>query len=217
MRLIDWILDLIFPPKCVFCAAILESSAEKICPDCEKNLLRWRNERVQKAEFLPQIAAALHYEEHVRESVHRYKFAGRSYYAPLYGTLMAMAAGEQLTENFDTLSYVPLSKKRLRKRGYDQARLLAEELGKHFSMEVETLLVKVRDVPAQSTMKTAAERRANISGCYAVAEGVKVEGKRVLLVDDVLTTGATLSEAARMLRLHGAAAVYGAVLACARK
>jgi len=84
-------------------------------------------------------------------------------------------------------------------------------------MEVETLLVKVRDVPAQSTMKTAAERRANISGCYAVAEGVKVEGKRVLLVDDVLTTGATLSEAARILRLGGAAEVYAVTLACARK
>jgi len=216
MRLIDWILDLIFPPKCVFCAAILESSAEKICPDCEKNLLRWRNERVQKAEFLPQIAAALHYEEHVRESVHRYKFAGRSYYAPLYGTLMAMAAGEQLTENFDTLSYVPLSKKRLRKRGYDQARLLAEELGGYLGMKAEPLLVKLRDVPAQSTLKTAAERRANISGCFGLADGVTVEGKRVLLVDDILTTGATAGECGRVLLTAGAKEVYCAAVAAGR-
>ena len=217
MKLVDRILDLVFPPKCVFCGAILDSSEQKLCPDCEKRLSLWRNERVRKAEFLPQIAAALHYEGAVRESIHRYKFAGRSHYAPTYAALTAMAVSEQLTENFDTLSYVPLSKKRLRQRGYDQARLLAEELGKHFGMEAETLLVKVRDVPAQSSMKTAAERRANISGCYALAEDAHVAGKRILLVDDVLTTGSTLSEAARILRMHGAAAVYGAVPACARK
>lgn len=217
MKLLDRILDLVFPPKCVFCGTILETSAEKICPDCAKQLPRWSNERVKKSEFLPQIAAALYYEDSVRESVHRYKFAGRSHYASAYGALLAMAVSAQLTESFDTLSYVPLSRKRLRQRGYDQARLLAEELGKHFGMEVETLLVKLRDVPAQSSMKTSAERRANISGCYALAEGVDVTGKRILLVDDVLTTGATLSEAARILRMSGAAAVYGAALCCGRK
>ena len=58
MRLIDRILDLIFPPKCVFCGGILDTSAQKLCPDCEKKLPRRRNERVKKAEFLPQIAAA---------------------------------------------------------------------------------------------------------------------------------------------------------------
>ena len=217
MKLLDRILDLVFPPKCVFCGTILETSAEKICPDCAKQLPRWSNERVKKSEFLPQIAAALYYEDSVRESVHRYKFAGRSHYASAYGALLAMAVSAQLTEHFDTLSYVPLSRKRLRQRGYDQARLLAEELGRHFDMEVQTLLVKLRDVPAQSSMKTSAERRANISGCYALAEGVDVTGKRILLVDDVLTTGATLSEAARILRMSGAAAVYGAALCCGRK
>lgn len=217
MKLAECILDLVFPPKCVFCAAILDSSAEKLCSGCEKKLPRFRNERVRKAEFLPQIAAALYYDDVVRDSVHRYKFAGRSHYAPTYAALMAVAAGEQLREHFDALSYVPLSKKRLRQRGYDQARLLAEELGTHFGMEVETLLVKVRDVPAQSSLKTAAERRANISGCYAVAEGGGVEGRRILLVDDILTTGATLSEAARVLRLAGAGEVCGATLCCSRK
>ena len=217
MKLIDRLLDLIFPPKCVFCGAILDTSEQKLCPDCEKKLPRRRNERVKKSEFLPQIAAALYYEDEVRQSVHRYKFAGRSHYAPTYAALMAMAVSEQLTEPFDTLSYVPLSRKRLRQRGYDQAQLLAEELGKIFGMETQTLLRKVRDVPAQSSMKTAAERRANISGCYALAQGAEAEGKRILLVDDVLTTGATLSEAARILRLGGAAEVCAVTLACARK
>lgn len=119
MKLLDGILDLIFPPKCVFCGAILDSSAQKLCSACEKKLPLWRNERAKKAEFLPQIASALYYEGTVRESIRRYKFAGRSHYAPVYAALMAMAVSEQLTEPFDTLSYVPLSKKRLRKRGYD--------------------------------------------------------------------------------------------------
>lgn len=213
----DFLLDLLFPPKCVFCGKILDTSAEKICPECAGKLPRWRNERLRKAEFLPQIAAALFYEDEVRASIHRYKFSGRSHYAPVYAALMAMAVSEQLTENFDTLSYVPLSRKRLRQRGYDQARLLAEGLSEHVGLEVQPLLRKCRDVPAQSSRKSAAERRANISGCYALLEGADVAGKRILLVDDILTTGATLSEAARILRLCGAAEVYGAVLACGRK
>ena len=217
MSVRDFLLDLLFPPKCVFCGKILDTSAEKLCSACAGKLPRRRNERLRKAEFLPQIAAALYYEDEVRTSIHRYKFSGRRHYAPVYAALMAMAVSEQLTEGFDTLSYVPLSRRRLRQRGYDQARLLDEGLSEHVGLEVQPLLRKCRDVPAQSSRKSAAERRANISGCYALLEGADVAGKRILLVDDILTTGATLSEAARILRLCGAAEVYGAVLACGRK
>lgn len=214
MSLREWLLDLVFPPKCVFCTAILESAGETVCPDCRKSLPKYRCERAGKTEFIPKVAAALYYEDTVRRSLHRYKFSGRSHYAPVYAALMWEAVSAQLDAPFDTLSYVPLSRKRLRQRGYDQARLLAEELGKILGMEPVPLLEKRRDVPAQSSMKTAAERRANISGCYAVTADVR--GRRILLVDDIFTTGATLSEAARMLRTAGAAEVYAAAVACVK-
>ncbi|MBQ2895161.1 MAG: ComF family protein [Oscillospiraceae bacterium] len=213
----DWLLDLIFPPKCILCGALMDSSAEKLCGGCIKTLPRYRNERAKKTEFVPAVAVALCYEGNVRESLRRYKFGGRRHYAPFYAALMWEAVETQLDRPFDTLSYVPLSRKRLRQRGYDQTRLLAEELGKILGMEPQPLLRKRRNVPAQSTMKTPAERRANISGCYAVVDAAAVRGKRILLVDDIFTTGATLSEAARMLRMAGAAEVYGAAVACAQK
>ena len=111
---------------------------------------------------------------------------------------------------------MPLSDKRLRERGYDQAFLLASaaalELG---DVAVETLR-KGRNTQAQSGLDDDAARRANVLGAYTIVDSELVEGKRVLLIDDVITTGSTISECARVLRSAGAADVVCATLARAR-
>jgi ComF family protein len=114
----------------------------------------------------------------------------------------------------DIVVPVPLHGHRLRQRGFNQAALLARELGKLQHMPVAPgLLKRMRNSPSQAQAATADERRSNVRGAFQIAQADSVEGKRVLLIDDVCTTGATLDACARVLREAGAARVWGLTLA----
>ena len=214
------LLDLLFPPRCAFCRALLRRGESGLCQRCQREL-PWISGPAaeQKPEFVSLCASPLWYEGAVRASFHRFKFKGRSGYAQVYGRLTAQCVRDHLSGRYDLITWVPLSPERLKKRGYDQAMLLAcataLELG---DVAVETLR-KVRDAEAQSGLAGGAgARRANVLGAYQAADpelvaGRLVEGKRVLLIDDVITTGATISECARTLRTAGAADVLCATLA----
>ena len=215
MNLFSALLDVFFPPRCVFCHELLPLKREsEVCPRCQKSLERFRGE--EKAEFVERVVAPFRYRDDVRESIHRYKFGGREFYAKTYAEYMADALRDAHAE-FDVLSYVPLHPRRKRSRGYDQAQLLAVELGKLLDMEPKPLLRKKRNVSPQSGMGDVAQRRANISGCYELLPGAEVAEKRILLVDDVFTSGATLSECARMLLLAEAQEVSAVTVANAHK
>ena len=108
---------------------------------------------------------------------------------------------------------MPVSEKRRKQRGYDQAELLARAIGESLGLEAVPLLVKTRDIPAQSGIQEEAARRANVLGAYALLPGAQVKGKRILLADDVVTSGSTLSECARTLLSYGAAEVCAVTLA----
>ena len=197
------LLDLLFPPKCVFCGRLLTSGERDFCARCQREL-PWLAgpEAEQTGEFFTLCASPLAYRDQVRDSIRRYKFKGRQGYHKAYGRLVAQC--------------VPLSDQRRRERGYDQAFLLASaaalELGE---VAVETLR-KGRNTEAQSGLDDDAARRANVLGAYTAVDAELVEGKRVLLIDDVITTGATISECARILRTVGAGEVVCATLARAR-
>ena len=100
-------------------------------------------------------------------------------------------------------------------RGYDQSYLLARETCRHWSVAPETLLQKTKDNVAQSSLSSREERQKNVVGAYVAVNEDKIKGQRILLIDDILTTGATLREAARVLREAGAEKVICATLAAA--
>lgn len=207
-RILNGFLDLLFPPKCVFCHHLLHRGEQEICRGCRLTLpVCQRNP--EPGPYLSGCVSALIYEANVRESLLRYKFHGMEQYAGCYGKLLA-AACTSLPE-VDAVTWIPVSRRRRWERGYDQARLLAVELSRRMDKPMCATLVKVRDNPAQSSQTSPAARRANVLGVYR-AKGT-VTGKKFLLVDDIMTTGATASEAARVLLTAGAAAVYLAVVA----
>ena len=111
------------------------------------------------------------------------------------------------------VSYVPVSRRRLKKRGYDQSRLLAEAMARRWNTEAETLLRKTRHTPAQSGL-SGQRRRTNVRDAYVALPAAA--GRRVLLVDDVVTTGSTLSACAAALRWAGAAGVVSLAMASPR-
>ncbi len=213
MKILDLIAHLLYPWKCVFCESVLKDT--DICHECEKKLpYTVGDSAMQKFPFIDKCVSPLYYKDKVRASVHRYKFGGCSAYSRRYAALMSDCVENNLDcRSIDVISWIPLSKKRLHQRGYDQARLLAEEIAAKTGLPCRQLLQKVKNNSAQSLTRDAKQRRENVAGVYALDDGADVSGLRILLVDDVVTTGATMSEAARILRKAGAKSVFGVTLA----
>lgn len=212
MRALDWLLNLIFPPRCPFCARGLDRPG--VCAACEKTL-PWTEERDSLWE-LPdglRCAAPLWYRGGARQGLLRLKFQGAPGAAEPLGALVAQCAAERLSGEFDTVTWVPVSQKRRRKRGYDQAELLARAACRRWDTAPVRLLEKTRDNPAQSGLRDAAARWENVRDVYRAVDPRAVEGRRILLVDDICTTGATLCQCAAVLRRAGAAEVVCAAAA----
>lgn len=215
MKWMDAVLDLLFPPKCPFCHRLLGKGEAGFCAKCQAEL-PWAlgKEGEQKPEFTAGCVSPLYYREGVRQAVHRFKFHGRAEYAKVFAPLMAQSVRDNWAEEtFDLVTAVPLHWRRRRARGYDQAQLLAEEVGRLLDVSAQITLKKIRHTPAQSGQADHEARRVNVLGAYGVRKGQDLAGKRVLLVDDVVTSGATLSECARTLRTAGAKEVWCVTLA----
>lgn len=208
-------MDFLFPRHCPFCGAIPEKK-QLMCPACEKTL-SFTGARAQRERGWGRTAAPLYYEGAVRKALLNFKFKGRMGGLPCFGSLMAACAAEEFSGGFDAVTWVPVSRKRLRKRGFDQARYLAGSLCVEWHTEPQETLRKTVDNPAQSTLEDAAARRANVLGVYEAVKPEDIRGKRFLLVDDICTTGATLAECARVLRQAGATDVVCLTLAMSRE
>ncbi len=209
-------LDILFPPRCVFCHRFLRNSRQMICEDCLRTLPYTSNGGEKTGDFFVRCVAPLYYEGDVRESLHRFKFKGATGYSKTYGKLLADCIRENLAGSYDLISWVPLSRKRLKERGYDQAMLLAMAAALELDDVAVSTLEKPLEAEKQSLMGTAEKRRANISGAYRAADPELVDGKRVLLIDDIVTTGSTLSECAKTLLAAGAKEVLCAAVARTR-
>lgn len=206
------LLDFFFPRHCPFCGRIV--GKELLCGTCEKALPYCREVRTGS---FGRCAAPLYYEGAVREAILAFKFRGKLEALDCFGSLMAQTAAEAFSGEFDAVTWAPVSRKRLRQRAYDQARLLCASLCVDWHVEPQETLRKVRDNPAQSGLEDAAARRANVLGVYEAVKPADIAGKRFLLVDDILTTGATLGECVRVLKAAGAADVVCLTLAATRE
>ena len=195
--------ELLFPRKCVFCGGILNRNESGICRSCRTELPEYEGDR-----YLPELDGCCvlwYYQDAVRESLHRFKFYNRPDYADVYGPILAMKI-QQRFPDAQVLTWAPVSKARLKQRGYDQSELLTKATARELGIPAVRLLVKHRDNPAQSGVENADVRRANVRDVYRLCGDAA--GKRIVLVDDILTTGATAGECARVLRQAGAERVY---------
>ncbi len=215
MNFFGWLLDLIYPPKCPFCGRLLKKEETDLCTKCRFSLPE-AEEPFKRGEFYEKCWSVYFYEDAVAESVKRFKFHGMQQYSAVYGRLLAMQI-LRARVSFDILSWVPGSKERTRQRGYDQTYLLAKAVAEELGVECHSLLSKNFDNPTQSKIKDRAARKANVLGVFEARNEGLLKGKRVLLIDDVITSGATLSECARVLRTAGATEVNCATFTVTRE
>ncbi len=216
MNVKDWVLRLLFPPKCVLCRRLLEKDEEYICTDCRTDAPECPVMPHKKLTFLDSWVAIWYYEDQVRKSILRYKFHGAKSYAACYGQMLADRLRLEHPEGFDMLVWVPVSKLRKLRRGYDQVELLANVVGRELGLEPLPILKKIRNNRVQSRITGYAHRRANVLGAYRLTEPKIVKDKKILLLDDVITTGATAGECARVLLTAGCREVHCGVVAAAR-
>lgn len=208
------ILTLLFPQKCVLCKGLLSKEETDFCHNCRQNAPEFGKSNL-KLSFLAGWTAVWYYKDTVRGSLRRYKFSGRRSYAPAYGRVLAMKLQTAHLTEYDVLTWVPVSPLRRLRRGYDQVELLARAVGNELATPPLKTLRKIRNTPPQSSIRDISQRRANVLGAYRIADAQAVRGKRVLLLDDIITTGATASECARVLLTAGAKEVFCAAVAAA--
>ncbi|MGI5977456.1 MAG: ComF family protein [Candidatus Limivicinus sp.] len=212
MRLYNRILDLLYPWRCPFCGKLTDGNL-LVCRDCMRKLPYVPPQfQRQSLRYIDICISPLYYEGRLRESFLRYKFGGASVYAEVYAYFMSKCIDENRI-NCDIITWVPVSRQRLRKRGYDQAELLAGYVASSLGRECKSTLLKVRNNPAQSGTAGADVRRANVKGAYRAADPELIEGRSLLLIDDIITTGSTLTECARVLRMNGAKSITALTLA----
>ena len=216
MRLYYYLLNLLFPPKCILCGKLLQKDEQDLCRECRIDSPEYPI-RKESLQFLDSFTAVWYYEGTVRKSLLRYKCYGARSFADAYGRFLAMKLLQAHPEGFDCLTWIPVSPLRKLRRGYDQVELLAVAVGRELGLRPVPMLKKVRHNRPQSGISDAAKRRANVLGAYRERNREAISGKRILLLDDILTTGATAGEAARVLLTAGAKEIHCAAVAAARK
>lgn len=206
---------LLFPEKCVFCGKLLQRPELDLCASCTAGQPLIQRPK-KKIPFLSGWQAVWYYEDGVRDSLLRYKFSRRRSYAEAYARFLAMTLLDR-QEEYELITWVPVSPRRKLERGYDQVELLAYALGRQLGRTPVRCLKKIRHTPAQSGIQGLAQRRANVLGAYKALCPEQIAGKRILLLDDIITTGSTISECAKVLLTAGAKEVYGAAIAAAKQ
>lgn len=204
--------DLLFVRRnsCYLCRQAYGSRL--ICPDCQENLEVLDRAQDLGLDYLDQVYVSSFYNRFLRKIIIDFKFRDRSYlYRPL-GQLMVKTLEVHGWQDIDLVLAVPVSKKRRRQRGYNQAGLLASYISQALDLRLDLdLLVKSRHTRAQSSLDLR-ERRRNLRGSFDLRQPADLAGRRILLVDDVITSGATLNEIARLLKGQGALSVRGLVI-----
>ncbi len=219
MGIISRALRLVYPPRCAFCGELLSAGDAETgaCRRCLIELPYTGSRFSSRGEFFSACVSPLYYTGPVAAAVKRFKFAGKVSYFHIMGKMIADSALEHSLGDAELITWVPVSLRRLHKRGYSQAKLLAKEAAGHMGLPAKRLLRKRRHTPPQSTLATYSMRKANVSGAFAAVNENAIKGRRILLIDDVFTSGATVSECSRILLMAGAQSVSCATLCRARR
>ena len=194
---------LLFPPhaRCAFCGDEKNLlAAYDICQHCMDRLTK-------NCENPNNIIAALHYDSFISGIIQRFKYEGQRYLSSTLAQFMVDAVRETglLSRKIDVVTPVPLHPNKLKHRGYNQSALLAKEFCYYTHLPYLPLLIRITDTQTQTKL-SARERLENVKGAFSVCE--PVEGKQILLIDDISTTGATIHECKKMLLSAGAKVVF---------
>jgi ComF family protein len=226
--IINAFIDFIWPPKCLICGISLENGKMIVCGECEKNIILFSppfcshcgkplfysgdiSERScalckEKKDHFDRVFIIGSYESSLKEAVHQFKYSKkiqlREYFSVLINDYIEK---NNVLDKVDVIIPVPLFSTKKRERGFNQSELLAKEISKEWDLPLSTEnLYRARYTDPQYNLDYI-QREKNIKGAFRLKDKNIIEGKRVLLIDDIITTGATVNECSRILKKEGRA------------
>lgn len=199
------LLSIFFPERCPYCTDVVKP-CEVACEECKSNF--------PKHGFKKQIAgiyetlSALPYDDNFKDAILRLKFGKETQYAYQLAKIMSeKLTNEKAPLTFDVITFVPLHPETFKERGFNQSELLAESISEILGIPCEALLKKTRKNKPQHKL-TADKKQKNVKGVYRPTDKNLIKGRKILLIDDIVTTGFTLAECAKILDENDADDIY---------
>ncbi len=225
----EFLISFIFPKRCKFCDSVVKYN-ESSCEKCENSLNRITGEICFKCgmdkencdckehkSYYIAIASPFYYDGAIGNTIRLLKFRKKTHLSKTIAEEMANCYYEKLAEySPDVVTFVPMHKNQQKKRGFNQAELVTREMCEILNLPCEDILIKT-ETTDQQHMLDESERTGNLLGVFSVKEDFDLTDKRVLLCDDIKTTGATLNECAKTLLINGASDVICLTSAITRK
>lgn len=233
MKLPSFLLNILFPSRCVICDAVTEKDVS-LCKNCRPLLVHPATRKTRceicglspeqcscgKRRYYEKLAAPFLNEGDAKRSVYAIKFRHRTDKIKPFAEYMLRSLRERnLTEDADLITYIPMDRIKQFRRGYNQAELLAKALSEQSGIECVPLLTKYSKSETQHAMPSYLRRTGNLLGAYEpIKENTeRFRNKTVILVDDISTTGSSFNEAAKTLLIFGADKVYCACAVMTKK
>jgi ComF family protein len=224
------LLDLIYPPRCIFCTEIIPFQEERgICKRCRNTLPFIEGKVCQKCGKPIQDSdhrttcfdciknshvydrgwAVFAYEGMVKDAIYRFKYGGHKEYGKYLGKLMAEKIKYQISEEgFDLIIPIPIHKRRKKERGYNQAEELAKSISSELGIPMDPfILARVKETSPQSGLSIV-QRQNNIKKAFKIDDTINLHQMKILLIDDIYTTGTTINYCADLLKERGAKKVF---------
>ena len=205
--------QLLFPPRCIFCGAVLPPKSGDTCTACAKNLPYVEDGNILRKVGKYTCAVTFYYDDMVQQGIRAMKFRGRKNRAERFAPYLARTVAEHLGGEFDAVTFVPIHFLRRIHRGFDQTERIATTMADIWEVNLLKTLQKTRNNRPQSSVKDMEKRRKNVRNAYKAVNLESFCGKHLLLIDDVVTSGSTLTACADALLAAGAASVVCASFA----
>ncbi len=226
LQLKNWgtnLLDFLFPRVCVHCGAGLTEDEKFLCAGCasklsgtDEQILHFEFEKKFSSDgFISDFYAPLFFikDTPIQSLIHELKYKNKFGVGKFLGELIVRFGKEKLQSwPADFIVPIPLHNVKKAMRGYNQSYYLAKGVAENSNLQLKRLLKRKKFTTSQTTL-TKVERKHNVYGAFTIKRFIEFEGKKIILIDDVITTGSTIAEAARMLKENGAAEIY-ALSAC---
>lgn len=206
--------SLLFPTRdlCYLCKEKTSNLIGFACSECREHLVFVNKEINMESQYIKRIMYSLHYNRYIKELVHAYKFNGKSYlYKPL-AEIMIDTISKDNIKDIDLIMFIPIHRRKEAIRGYNQSELLANYIANRLQIQISKgNLVKTKWTKEQNTLDRI-QRLKNLKDSFSIKNPSLVYGKNILIIDDIITTGSTFNECAKLLMENGAKEVIALAL-----